>query len=202
MDYPRRDRQPTRAQHYRRALPKSFSNCDLCQRGVADEEHPTNSVDRVRDARCHWQKSLERQEPRTYRQKIKERVRERLTARQLPDNGPLSTDQSSIRPLHQRAASDSRGGNGSRHLPFEYVPYETTNAGRAGTYSRHAADEHPSTNNPMSCTNNGEDDDTNFTVTFYPHERTHSGARNASLDRSFDDANEVQEMSLRINGCS
>ncbi|CAF1005047.1 unnamed protein product [Adineta ricciae] len=160
--------------NYRRSIPKSFSDCDLCKRRVIDEEYLNKYDDNWR-----LENSSERpNEPRTYRDKIKERVRERLTIRQLPDTDTLppsstTVEYSTVLPRHQRIASESN--QSVRHLPFEYIPNEKSTSERLTT-----------TNNPHPT----ETGSTIYTTKFYDQD---------NLERRFQDPREIQEMSMRVN---
>src|SRR5262249_36859305 len=107
----------------RRSLPKSFSDCDLCKQRVLNEEYQQYCNEQ--DDNWHLENSMERKgEPRAYRDKIKDRFRERVVPRQIPDTEvlPSSTsavEYSTVLPRHQRIASESNRSNAPvHHLPF------------------------------------------------------------------------------------
>ena len=176
MDYPGYQTDVVRRSRQRRPLPKSFSDCDLCKRRVFNEEYSNYASDQEQNENYPWRDSLDREEstrePRTYREKIKERFRERLTVRHIPD-----TDLPSSPPR--------------QHLPFDYHSMTNPNHVRTVEYQRNAGDERLTVGN-QHHPNHDESGATNFTVKFYQNE-------NDRIDRSFREAKEVQEMSMRMN---
>jgi hypothetical protein len=184
------------ASYRRRAIPKSFSDCDLCKRRVIDEEHKQyyNEHD------DNWQlgNTIERRaEPRAYRDKIKERVRERLTVRQIPDTDVLPTstvEYSTVLPRHQRIASESNRSDGPvHHLPFEYIPNENPNHIRTVEFKRNPSQERLSMGNNQQHLST---DENGSTKKFY--ERNDDDTINR-LDRRLHEPREIQEMSMRMN---
>ena len=178
----------------RRPLPKSFSDCDLCKRRVFNEEYSNYASDQEHSDNYPWRDSLDREEstrePRPYREKIKERFRERLTVRHIPDNELLP---SSNKPMDYSASLPQRAT-----LPFEYQPMNNPNHVRTVEYQRNAGDERLMVGNQHQS--NHEDlGPTNFTVKFYQNENDQMDPRRDFVDRSFRDAKEVQEMSMRMN---
>jgi hypothetical protein len=180
--------------HRRRSLPKSFSDCDLCKRQVMNEEYQHYYND---DNNWHLENTLERRaEPRSYREKIKERFRERLTVRQIPDTDILpststAVEYSTVLPRHQR------GGSGSirpvQHLPFEYIPNDNV---RTVEYKRNSSQERVTIGNNQQFGRNDDSGTTNFTVKFYDHD---DDDIDTHLDRCLHEAREVQEMSMRMS---
>lgn len=181
--------------HRRRSLPKSFSDCDLCKRQVYNEEYQ-----HYYDEDDNWQleNSLERRvEPRTYREKIKERFRERLTVRKIPDTNtfPTSTtvEYSTVLPRQQRIPSEPT--RPVQHLPFEYIPNDNV---RTVEYKRNSDQERVTIGNTQQCGMNDENNTTNFTVKFYEHDNEEDEIDNR-LDRCLHEAREIQEMSMRMS---
>lgn len=160
--------------HQTRPIPKSFSDCDLCKRRVIDEEHQ-----QYVDENWRLENTGERRaEPRPYRDKIKERVRERLTVRQTPDEdviSPAPVEYSTVLPRHQRIASGAL-----QTLPFEYIPSEPTNRLRTRSSSQE----------PMGTTESGT---SVYTRKFYERDG------NDTLARHYQTPREVQELSVRMN---
>ena len=209
MDYPSYNHDG----HQRRPLPKSFSDCDLCKRRVVSEEYQSyydeqdenwqsgHSIDRRRQRRTPPPPPPP--EPRAYREKIKERFRERLTVRKVPDTEQLpspskTVEYSTVLPRHQRAASEStRALASAQQLPFEYIPSDAaSNNIRTVEYKRNAGEERVAVgSNPVNSSVD-EIGATNFTVKFY--ERDDNEAQDY-LDRRLHDAREVQEMSMRMS---
>jgi hypothetical protein len=176
--------------HRRRSLPKSFSDCDLCKREVFNQEYQE-------DDNWRLENTLDRRaEPRTYREKIKERFRERLTIRNIPDTDilPPSTtvEYSTILPRHQRIGSESI--RPVQHLPFEYIPNDNV---RTVEYKRNSNQERVSIGNNQQHGINDENGTTNFTVKFYEHDDDDNTENR--LDRCLHEAREVQEMSMRMS---
>ncbi|CAF2797736.1 unnamed protein product [Rotaria sp. Silwood2] len=188
--------------HRRCSLPKSFSDCNLCKQQVFSEEYQ-HYYDEEGD-NWHLEDSKERQvEPRTYREKIKERFRERLTVRKIPDADILppptttTVEYSTVLPRHQRIGSQSNRSNGQvHHLPFQYIPNENSKNVRTVEYKRNSSQEHVAVGNNQQPTINDENGTTNFTVKFY--ERDDDDTEN-QLDRCLHEAREVQEMSMRMS---
>jgi hypothetical protein len=189
----------------RRSLPKSFSDCDLCKRRVIDEEYQQHYNEQ--DDNWRLENSLDRRvtpsEPRAYREKIKERFRDRLSVRQIPDTDilPPSTttvEYSTVLPRHQRNGSESNRSNGSiHHLPFEYIPNENPNNIRTNEHKRNLSQERMATGNHQAHTTNDENGTKNVTVKFYQHDDDDETKNR--MDRSLHEAREVQEMSMRMN---
>jgi hypothetical protein len=181
--------------HRRRSLPKSFSDCDLCKRQVFNEEYQHNYRD---DDNWQLENTLERRgEPRTYREKIKERFRERLTVRNIPDTDILppptttTVEYSTILPRHQRIGSESI--RPVQHLPFEYIPNDNV---RTVEYKRNSNQERVTIGNNQQHGITDDNGTTNFTVKFYEHDDDNTENR---LDRCLHEAREVQEMSMRMS---
>ncbi|UJR35058.1 hypothetical protein I4U23_027834 [Adineta vaga] len=171
----------------RRAIPKSFSDCDLCKRRVIDEEYEEylNKHHEDDNWRLENTNSQRRMEPRPYRDKIKERVRERLTVRQIPNDEyvPSATstvEYSTVLPRHQRISSESN--QSLRQLPFEYIPHEKSSTTERLTTA--------TTTNNLPITENHA---RIFTRKFYEHDD------NDTRNRHFPDTREIQEMSLKMN---
>ncbi len=181
----------------RRSLPKSFSDCDLCKRQVVGDEYQHYNE---QDDNWHLENSMERRgEPRAYREKIKERFRERFSVRKIPDTDilpPPSTtvEYSTVLPRHQRCGSESNGQ--IHHLPFEYVPNENPKNVRTVEYKRNSSEERVAVGNNQARTTNDENGAANFTVKFYERDDDDSENR---LDRCLHEAREVQEMSMRMS---
>jgi hypothetical protein len=187
--------------NHRRSLPRSFSDCDLCKRHVVNEEYQQNYNEE--DDSWHLENTIERRlppEPRTYREKIKERFRERLTVRKLPDEdvSPSTVEYSTVLPRHQRNTSESYRSNGPvHHLPFEYIPNENSNNVRTVEYNRNATEERVAVGNTQHHGVSDESGTTNFTVKFYEHDDENE--QENRLDRCLHEAREVQEMSMRMS---
>ncbi|CAF2789708.1 unnamed protein product [Rotaria sp. Silwood2] len=188
---------------HRRSLPKSFSDCNLCKRRVVNEEY--QQYFNEQDDNWHLENSLEkRTEPRTYRDKIKERFRERSATRQNPDNdippSPSTTvEYSTILPRHQRIASESNCSNGPvRHLPFEYIPNETPSNIRNMEFKRNLSQDRLATGNNQQHVTNDESGTNNFTMKFY--DRDDDDDTRNDLDRYLHERREVQQMSMKMNG--
>jgi hypothetical protein len=185
--------------HHRRSLPRSFSDCDLCKRRVINEEYQQYSNEH--DNNWHLDNTLEqRAEPRSYRDKIKERFRERLTVRQTPDSDVLPTstttvEYSTVLPRHQRMSSESNGP--VHHLPFEYIPNENPTTLRTVEFKRSLSHERLPTGNNQQRIASDESGTTNFTVKFYEHDDDDDAKTH--LDRCLHEGREVQEMSMRMN---
>lgn len=184
--------------HRRRSLPKSFSDCDLCKRQVFNEEYQQQQCYDEND-NWHLENSLERQaEPRSYREKIKERFRERLTVRKISDTDVLpattAVEYSTVLPRRQRLTSESIRP-AVQHLPFEYIPNDNI---RTVEYKRNSNQERVSIGNTQQCGLNDENGATNFTVKFYEHDNNDDELENR-LDRCLHEAREVQEMSMRMS---
>jgi hypothetical protein len=181
--------------HRRRSLPKSFSDCDLCKRQVFNEEYQQFNAD---NENWHSNNTLERRgEPRTYREKIKEHFRERLTVREVPDTDILpptitTVEYSTVLPRHQRIGSESN--RTVQHLPFEYIPNDNV---RTVEYKRNSNQEHVTIGNNHQRGMNDENSTTNFTVKFYEHDNEDDMEHR--LDRCLHEAREVQEMSMRMS---
>ncbi|CAF1351444.1 unnamed protein product [Adineta steineri] len=181
----------------RRSLPKSFSDCDLCKRQVLSEEYQDYYNN---DDNWHLENTLERcTEPKAYREKIKERFRERLTVRKIPhtDILPPSTtvEYSTVLPRNQRIGSETNRQN--HHLPFEYIPNENSKNVRTVEYKRNSNEEHVAIgNNQQRTINDGDNGTSNFTVKFYEQDDDEINNR---LDRCLHEAREIQEMSMRMS---
>ncbi|CAF0897213.1 unnamed protein product [Rotaria sp. Silwood1] len=189
--------------HRRRSLPKSFSDCNLCKQQVYSEEYQ-HYYDEEGD-NWHMENSKEQQiEPRNYREKIKERFRERLTVRKIPDSDilppPITTvEYSTILPRHQRIGSQSNRTNGQvHHLPFQYIPNENSKNIRTVEYKRNSSQERVAVGSNQQHSINDENGTTNFTVKFYERDDDDDAAEN-QLDRCLHEAREVQEMSMRMS---
>ncbi|CAF1125020.1 unnamed protein product [Adineta ricciae] len=184
-------------QHRRRSLPKSFSDCDLCKRHVFTQEYQ-----HYYDEDDNWrlENSVERRaEPRPYREKLKERFRERLTVRHVPDSDALpssSVEYSTILPRHQRISSES--ARGVQHLPFEYIPNDNSKNVRTVEYKRNSNQEHVAIGNNQHRGLNDESGTSNFTVKFYERDDD-DDELNTRLDRCLHETREVQEMSMRMS---
>jgi hypothetical protein len=157
----------------RRSLPKSFSDCDLCKRRVVNEEHQQYFNEQNDNWHLENNSSERKIEPRTYRDRIKERFRDRVTTHQIPDSEHLSplppmttttavanVEYSTVVPRHQRIASETN--RSVHHLPFEYIP----------------------------------NDGNNLPVKYYEHS---DDERKSSLNRRLNDTREIQEISMRMN---
>ncbi|UJR10741.1 hypothetical protein I4U23_014929 [Adineta vaga] len=183
--------------HHRRSLPKSFSDCDLCKRHVFTQEYQHYYDD---DDNWRLENTPERRaEPRTYREKIKERFRERFTVRQIPDSDILPTssvEYSTILPRQQRIGSESN--RTIQHLPFEYTPSENSKNVRTVEYKRNSNQEHVSIGNNQQRALNDESGTSNFTVKFYEHD-DNDDEIDSRFDRCLHEAREVQEMSMRMS---
>jgi len=180
----------------RRSLPKSFSDCDLCKRQVYNDEcqQQQQQYYTANDENWRLENTLERRvEPRSYREKIKERFRERLTVRNLADGEQLSCPMSTVEystvvPRHQRMNSEPN--RTVQHLPFEYIPNENI---RTVEYKRNSNQERMSVGNCQQRGINDESMTSNFTVKFYEHDDEDD------FDRCLHEAREVQEMSMRMS---
>ncbi len=186
----------------RRSLPKSFSDCDLCKRQVFTDEYQHYYDE---DDNWHLENTLERQsEPRAYREKIKERFRERFTVRKVSDTDALpaptttTVEYSTVLPRHQRIGSESNRSNiPVQHLPFEYIPNENSKNVRTVEYKRNSNQEHLAVGNNQQRGINDESGTSNFTVKFY--ERDDDDVSENRFDRCLNEAREVQEMSMRMS---
>jgi hypothetical protein len=189
--------------HRRRSLPKSFSDCNLCKREYFNEE--CQQYYDENDNNWHLESTLERRgggEPRSYRERIKERFRERLTVRKIPDTDiypppppppPTTTvEYSTVLPRHQRHASESN--RAVQHLPFEYIPNDNV---RTVEYKRNSNQERVTIGNNHQRGMNDENGTTNFTVKFYEHDD--DDEMDNRIDRCLHEAREVQEMSMRMS---
>ena len=182
--------------HRRRSLPKSFSDCNLCRREYFNEE--CQQYYDENDNNWHCESTLERRgEPRSYREKIKERFRERLTVRNIPDADiypppAKPVEYSTVLPRHQRRASESN--RAVQHLPFEYIPNDNV---RTVEYKRNSNQERVSVGTNHQQGMNDENGATNFTVKFYEHDD--DDEMDNRIDRCLHEAREVQEMSMRMS---
>ncbi|CAF0995267.1 unnamed protein product [Rotaria sordida] len=192
---------------HHRSLPKSFSDCNLCKRRVVNEEY--QQYFNEQDDNWHFKNTLEqRTEPRTSRDKIKERFRERSTSRQISDNdltpSPSTTvEYSTILPRHQRIASESNRSNEPvRHLPFEYIPNETPTNIRKMGFKQNLSQDHLATGNNQQHVTNDDSGTTNFTMKFYERGDNDDDDDNTKnhFDRCLHEGREVQQMSMRMNG--
>jgi hypothetical protein len=186
----------------RRSLPKSFSDCDLCKRRVVNEEYQQYSHEQ--DDNWRLENTMERKaEPRAYRDKIKERFRERAATRQSPDNEIIPTpitpvEYSTVLPRHQRIASDSNRSTGPiHHLPFEYIPNESPHTIRSSELKRNSSHERFGLNPNQPHTTSDENGTSNFKVKYY--ERDDDDETKTRLNRRSHDTREIQEMSMRMN---
>jgi hypothetical protein len=109
---------------HRRSLPKSFSDCDLCRRCVQTEEY-RDYYHEDQDDNWRLENSIDRREHRAYREKVKERFRERLSVHPEPSS---TVEYSTVLPRHQRITSESARSTAGpvHHLPFEYIPNDTS----------------------------------------------------------------------------
>ena len=193
----------------RRALPKSFSDCDLCRRSMISEDYPSYLTEDEQTENWQWQKSLQSEEStresRGYRERIKERFRERLTVRQMADSDALPTstkiiEYGSVIPSHQRSTHESAHLRSSqRQIPFQYIPNENRNTLNKNQYQGHTASEGLSMANHHQYLAENEHFRSNLTDRFYPSESSQSDVRRDFVDRSFHDAKEVQELSMRLH---
>lgn len=194
FDYPFYNDDFSRRARQRRSLPKSFSDCDLCKRRVLNEDFEMNSIDGEQNENFSWKNSPRHVRP--YREKLKERVRERLTIRNLGEDERFSSCLTSTLPHSTRMTTSSQ------QLPFEYIPNDSTNPVRTVEYQRNGTNERFSVDNRRSKYSMNENDDgtTNFSVKFYPTDQTNpTDPRKDYHERSFNDAKEVQEMSMKMN---
>ena len=180
--------------HRRRSLPKSFSDCDLCRRRVQTEDY-RDYYHEDQDDNWRLENSVDRRaaaasggEARAYREKIKERFRERLSMRQEA-NGTV--EYSTVLPRHQRLTSASAGG--VQHLPFEYIPPEKASNVRTVEYKCNANEERFAVGQQSSADESGT---SNFTVKFYQHDDDND--EQEELERCLHEAREVQELSMRM----
>ncbi len=183
----------------RRSLPKSFSDCDLCKRRIINEEYQQYCNEK--NDNWHLENTIEgKVEPRPYRDKIKERFRERIVTRQIPDNElipsqppPTTTvEYSTVLPRHQRIASESNRPNGPiHHLPFEYISNENPNE-----FKRNSSQERLGMSTNQQHLINNENGTNNFTMKYYEHDDNETRTR---LNRRLHDTREMQEMSMRMN---
>ncbi|CAF0844491.1 unnamed protein product [Adineta steineri] len=182
--------------YHRRSIPKSFSDCDLCKRRVINEEYQQYLNEY--DDNWRLKNTVERKvEPRPYRDKIKERVRERLTVRQISDGDVLpsttTVEYSTILPRHQRITSESNRSNGPvHHLPFEYIPNDI----RTPEFKRNTSQERLATENNHPRMFNNESGTTIFTTKFYENDDNDTIHR---INKRLREPREIQEMSLRMN---
>lgn len=173
----------------RRSLPKSFSDCDLCKRRVVNEEHQQY----FNEQNDNWQfdnnNTFEQKiEPRTYRDKLKDRFRDRVNStRQISSDNEHSTnvEYSTVLPRHQRIASESN--RSIQHLPFEYIPNDNN-------IKRNLSDEHLRTNQQPYRIN----DTNNFTIKYYQNNDDNQ-RNNSFINRNLNDTREIQEISMRMN---
>ena len=109
---------------HRRSLLKSFSDCDLCRRCVQTEEY-RDYYHEDQDDNWRLENSIDRREHRAYREKVKERFRERLSVHPEPSS---TVEYSTVLPRHQRITSESARSTAGpvHHLPFEYIPNDTS----------------------------------------------------------------------------
>ncbi|CAF3366042.1 unnamed protein product [Rotaria sp. Silwood1] len=189
---------------HRRSLPKSFSDCNLCKRRVINEEY--QQYFNEQDDNWHLENTLEQRiEPRTYRDKIKERFRDHSTVRPNSDNdippSPSTTvEYSTILPRHQRIVSESNRSNGPvRHLPFEYIPNETPSNTRTMEFKRSRSQDCLTTGNNQQHATNNESGTTNFTMKFYDRDDDDDNTKN-HFDRRLHEGREFSQMSMRTNG--
>lgn len=187
---------------HRRSLPKSFSDCNLCKRRVADEEYQQylNGQD------DNWQFGStfdRRAEQRTYRDKIKDRSRERSTAQQSPGSdgatrsSATTVEYSTVLPRQQRINSEAARSNGPvHHLPFEYVQNEPSNNIHKIEFKRNLSQSRLTTGNTQQYIPVDESGVTNMTMRFYEHDDNDT---KHYPDQPSRDGREVQEMSMRMN---
>ncbi len=186
----------------RRSLPKSFSDCDLCKRRIINEEY--QQYFNEQDDNWRLENTIDRRaEPRTYRDKIKERVRDRVTTRQIPDSEilPSSTptvEYSTVLPRHQRIVSESNHSTGpARHLPVEYISNENPNHIRTNEFKRNASQERLGiSTNPKNIVN-AESNTSNLPGKYY--DRDDDDDTKTHFNRHLHDTREIQEMSMRMN---
>lgn len=187
----------------RGSLPKSFSDCNLCKQQVFSESYQHYYDDEGDD--WHLEDTRERQvEPRGYREKIKERFRERLTVRKVPDTDILpppttTVEYSTVLPRQQRFESQSNRSHGQvHHLPFQYIPNENAKNVRTVEYKRNSSQERVAVGTNQQHSINDDNGTTNFTVKFYERDDEEDDAEN-QLERCLHEAREVQEMSMRMS---
>lgn len=193
------------ANRQRRSLPKSFSDCDLCKRHATSEEYP--QYFNVQDDNWHIENTIEqRTEPRAYRDKIKERFRERSGVRQLADNeatsSPMATvEYSTVLPRHQRISSESNRSNGPvHHLPFEYIPSETLNNIRTTGFKRNLSKDRLAAANNQQHMTDAETNTNDLTMKYYERDDDVDDVDSKNnFDRRLNESREVQEMSMRMN---
>ncbi|CAF1083266.1 unnamed protein product [Rotaria magnacalcarata] len=188
----------------RRSLPKSFSDCNLCKQQVFSEAYQQYYDEE--SGNWHFDDNGERQvEPRAYCERIKERFRERLTVRKIPDNDILlpsttTVEYSTVLPRHQRIGSQSNRSNGQvHHLPFQYIPSENSKNVRTVEYKRNSSQERVAVGSSQQHGINDESGATNFTVKFYERDDDDNDDTENQLDRCLHEAREVQEMSMRMS---
>ena len=187
----------------RRSLPKSFSDCDLCKRQVFTKEYQHYHDEH--DDNWHLEDAFERRaEPRAYREKIKERFRERLTVRKVPDTDVLppsttTVEYSTVLPRHQRIGSEPNYSHGPvHHLPFQYVPNENSKNIRTVEYKRNSSQERFAIGNNQQHSINDDSGSTNFTVKFYERDDYDDDIEHR-LNQCLHEAREIQEMSMRMS---
>lgn len=182
--------------HRRRSLPRSFSDCDLCKRQAFNEECQQYYGE---NDNWHFEDTLEQREPRSYREKIKERFRERVTVRRVPDTDvlppPTSTiEYTTVLPRHQRLPSEPT--RAVQQLPFEYIPNDNV---RTVEYKRNSSQERVAVGNNQMRGLNDENGAANYTVKFYERDHDEEDDIANRLDRCLHEAREVQEMSVRMS---
>ena len=168
---------PFAPNQFRRSLPKSFSDCDLCKQRVVNEEHQRYSADQEPNWHAGQNASIDRRsEPKVYQDQIKEHFRERVTTGPIPDSelrpSPTAVEYSTVLPRHQRIPAEANGY--THHLPVEYL----------------ANEEHPGMNN--------ENRTASYTVKYYERDDDDDPARNHFRRRSHD-SRESQQASMRMN---
>lgn len=201
MNYARTQDDLSHSYRRRRSLPKSFSDCNLCRRSMFNEDYLGDD-----EQFQNWQrhKSLEQREmtddARVYRENVKERFRERLTVRQIPDTDvlPVTTkaiEYTTVVPSQSQRMNGSIRMRGSHcQLPVEYIPNENRNR-----YQRNASNECLSTFNHQQYTMADEYLNRINANRIYQNQDDHFDARREFFDRSYDDTNEVQELSMRLH---
>ena len=195
----------------RRSLPKSFSDCDICKRRVYAEEYQNYQEEESDNWRLENSMGRRAASPvdfsRPYRERVKERFRERLIVRKVPDSDPLvassgTVEYSTVMPRNQRISSESNRSNIGpvHHLPFEYTPNDTTHQARSTEHKRYSSEERLSFANQQQQTTGDERGSANFTVKFYERDDDEEeDDLEKRLDRCLHEAREVQEMSMRMS---
>lgn len=183
--------------HRRRSLPRSFSDCDLCK-GQAFNEECQQYYDE--NDNWHFENTLERRgQPKSYRERIKERFRERVAVRRVPDTDVLpppttTVEYTTVLPRRQRRPSEP--SRVVQHLPFEYIPNDNV---RTVEYKRNSSQERVSVGNNQTRGLSEDNGATNYTVKFYERDHDEDNDIDNRLDRCLHEAREVQEMSVRMS---